>query len=377
MDVNISSAAFIVFLEVLFVAGALVQLLFYIAFYGRLAFYRRETRALALPPVSVIIAARHEAANLTAHLPFILRQDYPDFEVVVVDDGSRDDTSDVLEAFQKDYPRLRIVKGIGDEHAQGGKKLALTLGIKAARHERLLFTDADCVPESSRWIRTAMEARDRESDLVLGYSPYARHRGLLNYLIRFETFYTAVNYLSFALAGKPYMGVGRNLSYTRADFFGVSGFKKHYSIASGDDDLFVNEVATHENTCISVDPEGHVQSLPKKTWSAWWNQKRRHLYTGRKYKTVHKFLLTLQPLSVILLWCAGIGLLIMNIWVYIVILTLSLRILMQFFIFKRISRWLGQADVVFSAALLEIVTIVMSGLLHIANATAKPKKWKN
>lgn len=377
MNVDIPQFAITLILQVLFVMAAAVQLFFYFFFFMRLAFYRKGKRNTAQPPVSVIIAARHEADNLKRNLPQILTQKYPDYEVIVVDDGSRDETPEILEAFQQQYSHLRVVKGFGDDRARGGKKLALTLGIKAASHDRLLFTDADCKPLSTTWIAELIAAIAGSGDLVLGYSPYVREKGWLNRLIRFETFYTAVNYFSFALSGIPYMGVGRNLSYTRSDFFRVSGFKKHYSLASGDDDLFINEIANKTNARVCLNEAAHVESIPKKSLKAYWFQKRRHLYTGWRYKPLHKVLLALQPLSFLIFLLSAIALLVINNWLYIVVLTLSFRVLLQFFTFRQISRWLGQADIVFLTPLLEIVVIVMSGFLHIANATAKPKKWKN
>lgn len=377
MDSTNFSFALVLFLQLLFGIGAVVQFYFYFFVYLRLAIYRKEEENTAKPPVSVIIAARHEAKNLKKNLPGILAQNYPDYEVIVVDDGSRDNSLEILEAFQNQHPHLRIVKGIGDEHAQGGKKLALTLGIKAAANDRLLFTDADCYPQSANWIATMIAASENTDNIILGYSPYEKEKGFLNRLIRFETFYTAVNYFSFALMGNPYMGVGRNLSYSKADFFRISGFKKHYSLAMGDDDLFVNEVATATNTKICIEAASQMISEPKKTWSAYWFQKRRHLYSSHRYKTIHKILLLLQPLSYFAFVLAVIGLLVINSWMYIVLLTLTFRLLLQFFIFRRISHRFGQANNLFLAAILELVVIIMSGILHIANATAKPKKWRN
>src|SRR5690606_34092381 len=157
-----------------------------------------------------------------------------------------------------------------------GKKFALSLGIKAAQYEHLVFTDADCVPESSDWLTHMAGAFSGGKEIVLGYSPYLRRAGMLNALIRFETFHTAMSYLSYALKGKPYMGVGRNMAYTKSLFFRGKGFASHMHIASGDDDLFVNQNATPHNTTICIHPEAHVWSEPKTTFSAYARQKTRH-----------------------------------------------------------------------------------------------------
>ena len=216
----------IILLQVIFVVAGAAQIFYYLYFYLRVATYRQKADKPLTPPVSVIIAARNEYDNLAANLPSILEQDYPDFEVVVVNDGSWDETELLLEEFQKRYSNLKVVKRPANEYYDAGKKLAITLGIKGAKHERLLFTDADCRPVSRKWIQ-AMVAQAEGDKLVLGYSPYEKRKGLLNRVIRSDAYLTAMNYMSFSLAGFPYMGVGRNLSYTKSTFFEVGGFRRH------------------------------------------------------------------------------------------------------------------------------------------------------
>lgn len=376
MEVFLNQDMLITILEVIFVVAAAVQIFFYLYFYLRVAVYRQKEGKMHTPPVSVIIAARNEYKNLSLHLPSILEQDYPDFEVVVVNDGSWDETEILLEEFQKRYTNLKVVVRPANDFYDAGKKLAITLGIKGAKHERLLFTDADCRPVSRKWIQS-MVAQAQGDTLVLGYSPYTKAKGFLNRVIRADAYLTAMNYMGFALAGIPYMGVGRNLSYSKTTFFKIGGFRRHYSIASGDDDLFVNEVANKTNTVVCLEKNGVVESLPEPNWKLFWRQKRRHLYTGRRYKRVHKMLLVLQPVSYLMLMVASILLLVFHTWLYIVIVTLSFRVLLQFFIFRRSSQRLGQADLLVFIPLLEIFVVIMNGFIHIANASAKPNKWKN
>ena len=163
-------------------------------------------------PVSVIVCARNESENLQRFLPSLFQQDYPQFEVVVVNDCSYDDSEEILEAFAEQYSNLKIVNLVEHEKYRHGKKFALTLGIKAAKYDLLLMTDADCEPLSDQWISSIQRNFTNETDIVLGYSPYFKKGGFLNSFIRFEAFVTALNYFSFAMVGKPYMGVGRNLA---------------------------------------------------------------------------------------------------------------------------------------------------------------------
>lgn len=366
----------IILLKIVFILAGLVQVYFYLRYYLQVALYKKRGGSENLPAVSVIIAARNEADNLLENLPFVLNQDYPNFEVVVVNDGSQDETQRVLEKFQEEHKHLKIVMRPHNEIHDAGKKLAITLGVKGATNERLLFTDADCKPVSKNWIRSMMGV-DEGQNLILGYSPYYRKKGFVNKIIRIDNFFTAMNYLGFALSGNPYMGVGRNLSYTKTKFFEVGGFKKHYSIASGDDDLFVNEVATKENTRVCIDKDAVVESIPKADWSSFWHQKRRHMYTGRRYKPIHKILLVLQPVSYLAFIISGILLLVFNNWMYIVLIAIGVRMLLQLLIFRQSSRWLGQADVLIFIPLLEPFIVLMTGFIHLANASAKPSKWKN
>lgn len=265
-------------------------------------------------PVSVIICARNEAKNLKEFLPFVLNQNYPDFEVVVVNDCSFDNSEDILRIFQGKYPNLKVVKISEHPRFKTSKKFALALGIKAAKNEILILTDADCKPYSENWVALmASNYANPATEIVLGYSPYVSKKGFLNKLISYETFQTAINYCSFTLNGMPYMGVGRNLSYKKSLFFKGKGFAAHMQIPSGDDDLFVNQHANAKNTEIELRPESHVWSEPKLTWASYWNQKIRHTGAGKFYKKSHRISLTLQAMSAILFFvlfvvCLGIGL---------------------------------------------------------------------
>ncbi len=377
MSINIDRDALILFVKILFTLAAAIQLFYYLYFYSRMAFYKAKTHNRVKPPVSVIIAARNEYDNLSQNLPIILEQDYPDFEVIVVNDGSWDDTSSLLEAFSKRYKNLKTVLRHENDRFDGGKKLAILLGIKAAKNERLLFTDADCRPMSRKWIDRMINNSIDEEALVLGYSPYSKSKGVLNAFIRFDNWLTGMNYLSFAMARMPYMGVGRNLSYSKNRFFEIGGFKKHYHLKSGDDDLFVNEAALPEKTYICLDKDAFVETFAEKDWKSYWRQKKRHLSTSWKYKWYHKLLLAAQPLSTLFFFISAILLLVFHSWMYIVLGAIVVRLSLQIFIFSRSSRWLGQRDLVLFAPFLEIFVIAMSGLVDIANLSAKQTSWRS
>jgi glycosyltransferase involved in cell wall biosynthesis len=285
-----------VWLFVFFLA-LLIQLYYYLFVFLRLSLFKPKTANQLYPPVSVVICARNEEENLAAFLPKVLEQDYPSFEVVVVNDCSFDKSIDVLKDFAHRYSNLKVADIKEVEGREHGKKFALTIGIKAASHETLLMTDADCYPSDKNWIRRMMEAYTPGKEIVLGYGKYEKGQGFLNSMIRFDAFFIGVQYLSYALMRKPYMGVGRNLSYQRPLFFHVKGFASHMHLDSGDDDLFINQIANTQNTAIAIGPDSGTVSLPKTSWKAWFLQKKRHHSTAGLYRAEHQYMLALYPLS--------------------------------------------------------------------------------
>ncbi len=295
----------------LFCGTVAVQLLYVLLIYSRLAFFsgKKQQQAPELPPLSVIIAARNEADNIYENLPFILSQDYPEFEVVVVVNQSIDESRYILDAYQQQYKHLRFTVVEKNKHLRPGKKLPLSIGIKAAKYEHLVMTDADCKPASQNWLREIGKMYAGNKNIILGYGPYHSDKGFLNKVIRYDTAWIAVNYMSFALAGLPYMGVGRNLSYTKGAFQRANGFRSHYALPSGDDDLFIQEAAKKGNYTILLDPDSYMYSPAEKTWSSWYRQKSRHYTTSPNYQVIKKALLGIYPATLLLMYFSFITLL--------------------------------------------------------------------
>ena len=248
------------------------------------------------PGVSIIIAAHNEGYNLSQYLPALLTQDWPEYEVIVVDDGSEDDTREVVEQYMVHDPRLHMTFVPRGARVGSTKKLAITLGAKSAQYDYLLLTDADCVPAGNQWIREMMQGFDK-ADLVLGFGAYFEEEGHINRLVRYDTLFNGLHYLGAALCGHPYMGVGRNLAYRKSLFFESGGFTHLMTNRAGDDDLFVNRVATKENTAVVLSRESFTWSLSKKTFKEWWQQKRRHVSVSPAYKEETKTRLALEPIT--------------------------------------------------------------------------------
>ncbi len=327
------------------------------------------------PPVSLIVCAKNEAENLKKNIPLWLAQEYPTFELILINDASVDDTLDVMETFAEKDPRIQIVNVRNNEAFWANKKYALTLGIKRAKNTRLVFTDADCFPASAQWLSILVSHFSEEKQLVLGYGAYEKASGFLNKLIRFETLMTAVQYFSYTKAGIPYMGVGRNLAYTSTLYYENKGFMSHIKIPSGDDDLFVNEAANAQNTAICTEVDGFTYSIPKKTWKNWKNQKRRHYSTAKLYKTKDRFLLGAFYVSNLLFWALAPITLITEFW-EISLAIVAFRFLIQYIVIGKAAKNLKENDLLPLIPFYEIFLILTQLSIFISNSTEKNSKWK-
>jgi len=283
----------------IFLGCVAIQLLYYLLVFLRLNFVRpfKDVPGF-LPGVSVIICAKNEARNLQQFLKIVLIQQYKQFEVIVVNDQSTDNTIDVLVEYYKRNKNLKIVNIEPNERKPyAGKKYALLKGLEAATFDTIVVTDADCRPATTHWLAKMVGCYMDDTQIVLGHSPYETQPGFLNKLIRYENFMTALQYFGFAKAGLPYMGVGRNLSYKKELIKEFKGFEKASNILTGDDDLFINAVATGGNTMLCIDKSAFMYTQPEKTFNAWLNQKKRHLRSGFRYKFIHQLLLFVFALS--------------------------------------------------------------------------------
>lgn len=306
-----------IILPVILLLAIVIQLIYILFIFTKVVGHQDFEADEKLPPVSIIIAASNELENLKELLPILDQQDYPDFEILIADDRSSDGTYDYLLLNEDKLKHLSFLRVLDLPFHFTAKKYAVTMAVKKAKHEVLLFTDADCRPMGDQWIKTMVSQLTEGKEIVLGFSKYQYLPGRLNSLIRYETFQTALQYLSFALAGVPFMGVGRNLLYKKSLFWKNNGFTSHFGLLSGDDDLFINETATGKNVAVSISEEGYTESEPKKNWSEWFVQKRRHLSVGKKYKFRDKLNLGLLWFSGLTVWFSWIPVFFLNLdWYY-------------------------------------------------------------
>lgn len=363
---------FVVFLLIFF-----IQLFFYSYFFKKL---KHQATAKFKPShgVSVIVCAKDEELTLPELLPVLSVQNYPKYELILVNDHSTDGTIVLLETFKAEHHRperpVKLIDLINSTST--GKKNAIQKGIEISEFDYLLFTDADCVPNSEYWIEEMMKEFNEDKKIVLGYGPYRKvENSFLNKLIRFETLMTAIQYFSYAERGMPYMGVGRNLAYHKELFIEQNGFESHKNILSGDDDLFVSSAGNKKNTANCLSKNSFTISEAPYSLKNWVKQKRRHITTSANYQFKHQFLLALFYFSQLLFWILPIYLFINQILAPIVLLLILIR---SYFWFDTISynaKVLDENDLIYKSVQLEICLVCFQLYIFMANILSPSKTW--
>ena len=354
--------------------GSLSLCYYYLAVFMALGRKQTELKRSEPKPVSVVICARNERVNLERFLPLILNQEHPDFEVVVVDDASYDGTAEFLSDLATQHPQLNIVTITAEQKRTAGKKMALTLGFKRASKDIFLLTDADCSPASKHWISGMTNGM--KDGIVLGYGGYERRKGLLNLLIRFDTYSTAVMFLSAALRGRAYMGVGRNMAYTRGHYYDNGGFKSHYHIMSGDDDLMVNHTADKGNVTIRINEPTHTLSIPKVNWKKWFDQKRRHMYVSKIYTSRSKSFLGIYHFAQLIFYVGLILLAVLGVdwkWLFGIY---ALKTTIHLLISIPHTQLLKENEMLVLLPFLEPVMLSINVILGLWSRIRRPTAWK-
>ncbi|MFN8242192.1 MAG: glycosyltransferase [Bacteroidales bacterium] len=369
---------FMLVVFIMFATALAVQLGYYLWFYLAPVIYRPDRKESFSGGVSVIICARNEAENLRKHLPAILEQDYPDFEVIVVNDCSEDSSDEVLGELLPRYPKLHVSNITKDPRFTHNKKFAQFIGIKAARNEILVFTDADCKPVSDKWLKGIVSHFGDETAFVLGYGGYTAGKGLLNSLIRYDSMFIAMQYLGMAIRGVPYMGVGRNLAYRKSVFFANKGFGPFYNILSGDDDLFVNSIAKGPDTKVEFTHETHTRSVPANSVGEWVKQKRRHFTTARYYKARDKALLVSEPASRLIFYAAAIILFASGYLWQVTLGLFLLRVILYHYIVVMIQKRLNENKLIHLSLIFDIFSPLINSALYLGNFGNRPGNagWK-
>ena len=330
-----------------------------------------------LPSVSVVITAHNETEYLKENLVYLLEQDYPDFEVVVVDYTSNDDTQFVLRVCSENYPQLKPITFSKDVNMFSGKKYPLSIGIRSAKNDIILLTEPDCLPKSFNWIRNMMTGYMNGADIVMGYSGVKQGPGLLNSLIQYDNLTTAASCFGMLIMGNPYTATGHNLSYRRDFFFDKGAFINHYNEPEGADDMFVNQNATKQNTAMVLEPDAFVMCEPRATYEMWQLQRKARYSTKKYYSCKDKTILSLPYFAVTLFYAAVVLLLVAGTFPWeIVAGVVAIKLLWQIIAFSRLSKRFDVKGVAIWSPLYELYFLFANTILYVTTLLHKKRKWK-
>lgn len=357
----------------IFIGIVAIQLFYQLVVFSKFAFMKDDHQKHSYPPVSVIICVKNEAEWLEKNLKAFLNQSYPTFEIVLVDDASADNSVDVMEAFAEKHTNIKIVKVDNVEAFWGNRKFALTLGIKAAKYEHLLFTSIQCQPKSNEWIASMSAQFSKEKTIVIGHSNFEKIKNSpLNTFYRFEKVLNSISTFGWTKFGWTYQGDGKNLAYSRSEFFKTRGFTDHMKIRLGEDILFINQATDSKNTTIAFESDSNIILPNPKRFSVWFNEKRRVQAAYLHIKLRDQWQLKLHNFSQILfLFLSIVMVLVYPDWEYVVGL-IVLRYLVSWTVFGLCSNKLSEKELIIWFPFLEIGTIFIRLNMIFTNFFSKP-----
>jgi cellulose synthase/poly-beta-1,6-N-acetylglucosamine synthase-like glycosyltransferase len=352
-----------------------MQLIWVLFTYLKLALHR-ETAKGSTPEVSVIITARNEEDNLFQLLPFILNQNYPRFEVIVVNFQSTDDSTHILKALQREHTHLKVIEIQRNKHLSNGKKLPITAAVKGAKYDHLLFTDADCKPSSKNWIRGMAGCFSSKKQIIIGYSPVKKVNTFSNWLIRLDATFSAMNSISTAKAGMPFTAEGRNMGYTKHVFSEVNGFKSHYSIQPGEDDLFVQQAAKKGNYTICLNNEAFSVLDSEPSWKEWLQIQSIKHSTRERYSLIKKVLLGIYPLSLVFMYLSFITLLMISKVNGLNMIIIGTILLLKWIIFGVILSRIKEKQFIAGVLIWDVLYAIAAPILYYSPDHSTRSSWK-
>lgn len=362
-------------LLIIFFYSVGVQLIYLWVVFSRIGFYRRKKQNSVINPVSVVIYAKNESHRLRENIPVWMEQDYPEFEVLIVNDNSDDDTDELLKTFTQSYANLKVINLHQNLNFFTGNKFPLSIGIKSAKHDVILFTYAHCLPSGKQWIKNMQAHFVPGKDIVLGHHMYVRRNGYGNLLARFDLFEMVLRYLSFAKAGMPFMGVGNNLAYRQSLFYKQGGFISHYNVNTGEDDLFINRAANGRNVDIEIHPESFTVSTRKLNTKLWLHLKYRQFQTYPHYRLKHRIILSHFHFTRFIFWVTSTWLaILLYMWPF-VAGAFFLRFISQMIIYHGAMKRLNEKGMWLLTPILEMVLLIVNPVIKFSGLFVHKKEW--
>ena len=374
IDLNIFNDPLVSTLFGIFALSLIVQLSYFWIVFGRLAFYKKRQSSVRQPPVSVVITVNNQYADLKQNLPFLFGQEYPEFEIVVVNDNSDDVSNELLDELSKQHKNLRIVELKQSLNWFKGRKFPLSLGIKSAHHDLLILTDAACQPKSNNWIKEVVSAYAHETEIALAYTTFET-KSKFNRWLRFTAFYDGLFYLSMALAGKPFKGNGKNLSYRKQMFYERKGFSSHYKINIGDDEIFINQTARKRNTAVIISPQSKVVNIKPVSPVKWFKNEKARLFIRKYFRAGSRFLISLFQSSAFLFYASFVSLLVLGFSWILVLPLFALRLISQYIIFGLAAKKLDEKKLLLFSPLMEIALILIDFFIWLLLIFSKKNRW--
>ena len=378
MQINFSYNSFSFIVLIVFGLSLFIQLLYHWGKFSKVAFFKKVGRPKLdeeLEPVSIVICARDVYEYLIDLIPALLTQDYPDYEIVVVNDCSDDETEEYLKDLERREPKIKPVQLKQHLNFFNGKKFPLSMGIKSAKNDIIVLTECNCMPVNDQWLRSVVNRYNNQTEIVIGYSPYVQKKSTLNRIMRFDALQNGLLYLSAALSRRPYMGVGRNLSYRKELFYRNKGFISHYMTSVGDDDLFISQVANKKNTEVLIDAENAILTTPTSSFKLWMRQKSSRYSTVSKYNVGARISLSLFYLSQFLFYASFIALLCLKpafvitngaaFYIPILVFFFLLRFGTQLIIYHKASKRLGEKGLLPGLIAYDFLFAFLSPLLRL------------
>ncbi|OSY89107.1 hypothetical protein WH52_00140 [Tenacibaculum holothuriorum] len=363
--------------SVLFYAlvGAFAVQLLYFLFFFLFKFNKKNENNIEELPISVIIHTKNNADLLEQNLPNIINQNYNNFEVVIINDASIDTTSELLENLQKENNRLTIVNVENNEAFWGNKKYALTLGIKAAKNEHLVFTEIYTAPISNNWLKEIASSFNNDTQIVLGYKKLETSKiGLLNMLIRFEYLIKSILNFSLTKTSTPFTAEQTNYAFTKKTFFKVNGYINHMKVYNAQNDLFLKDAATKNNVAICTSTNSFTIDKNKDSFGEWFSKLRESALTKSLYQLKHKLYINTFNFSKFLFYTLAIANLFLN-WKFTLPFIIVYYLIFVLVIFK-FSKKLNEKYITIFTPLLDICLLCIQIGIFIVNSFSKPPHWK-